>query len=88
MAPTYDVLIDARGLSCPLPLLKARQALMMLGPGATVCLLATDPAAPRDIAMFVEASGHRLLRQERTGDLFLFVLEKADPNSPDPLADL
>jgi len=43
----YDALIDARGLSCPMPLVKARQALQVLSSGATVCVLATDPAAER-----------------------------------------
>jgi TusA-related sulfurtransferase len=35
----YDVLLDARGLVCPIPLLKARQALMVVGRGATICIL-------------------------------------------------
>ena len=46
-APRYDALVDARGLSCPMPLVKARQALMVLPGGATICVLATDPAARR-----------------------------------------
>ncbi len=73
----YDVLIDARGLSCPMPLVKARQALMVLDSGATVCVLATDPASRRDFADFAETTGHELLdvREER-GVLWL-VLRKA-----------
>jgi tRNA 2-thiouridine synthesizing protein A len=42
--------LDARGLSCPLPLLKARQALAGLAPGETLVVLATDPEAPIDLA--------------------------------------
>ena len=57
----FDALVDARGLSCPLPLVKARQALMVLEGGAIVCVLATDPAAPRDFEDFSEATGHALL---------------------------
>ena len=73
----YDALIDTRGLSCPMPLVKARQALMVLDSGATVCVLATDPASRRDFADFTEATGHQLLEvREHEGVLWL-VLEKA-----------
>jgi tRNA 2-thiouridine synthesizing protein A len=73
----YDALIDARGLSCPMPLVKARQALMVLDSGATVCVLATDPASRRDFADFAEATGHELLEvREEQGVLWL-VLRKA-----------
>jgi tRNA 2-thiouridine synthesizing protein A len=73
----YDALIDARGLSCPMPLVKARQALMVLDSGATVCVLATDPASRRDFADFAEATGHELLEvREEQGALWL-VLRKA-----------
>jgi tRNA 2-thiouridine synthesizing protein A len=72
----YDALVDARGLSCPLPLVKARQALMVLGGGATVCVLATDPAAPRDFEDFAEATGHMLLESRAEGGVFVIVVEK------------
>lgn len=49
------VLVDARGLSCPLPLLEARRALQLLPPGAVLVVLATDPAAPGDFADFALA---------------------------------
>ena len=73
----YDALIDARGLACPLPLIKARQALMVLETGATVGVLATDPAAAGDFERFSEASGHELLSLERDGGVLLVVLRKA-----------
>ncbi len=72
----YDALIDARGLVCPLPLVKARQALMVLDAGARICVLATDPAAPRDFAEFCEVSGHLLIEQREADGVHLFVLEK------------
>lgn len=74
--PAYDVFLDCRGLACPMPLVKTRQALMVVEPGATVCVLATDPASGDDFSSFCEATGHRLLRSEQTGDTFLYVLEK------------
>ena len=49
------VLIDARGLNCPLPLLEARRALQLLPAGAVLVVLATDPAAPSDFADFAFA---------------------------------
>jgi tRNA 2-thiouridine synthesizing protein A len=74
----YDALIDARGLSCPMPLVKARQALMVLDPGATVCVLATDPASRRDFTDFTDATGHRLLEiREEQGVLWLVVEKRA-----------
>jgi tRNA 2-thiouridine synthesizing protein A len=73
----YDALIDARGLSCPMPLVKARQALMVLGPGATVCVLATDPAARRDFEDFAETTGHRLVEaRDGGGGVLWLVVEK------------
>jgi tRNA 2-thiouridine synthesizing protein A len=75
---TYDVFIDARGLACPMPLIRTRQALMVVEPGATICILATDPTPERDFEMFVEATGHKLLRREKQDDVFLYVLEKAE----------
>lgn len=76
----YDVFIDARGLPCPLPLIKVRQAVMVVEPGATICVLATDPTSKRDFEMFAEATGHKLLRQDRQDDVFLYVIEKVAPD--------
>ena len=72
----YDALIDARGLTCPLPLVKARQALMVLETGSTVCVLATDPAAPRDFEDFSLATGHGLVETREDAGVFLIVVEK------------
>ncbi len=70
-------LVDARGLDCPLPLVRARQALMLLARGERICVLATDPAAPRDFEDYCEASGHILVECRERDGVFLFVLEKA-----------
>ncbi|MEK0083359.1 sulfurtransferase TusA family protein [Benzoatithermus flavus] len=72
----HDALIDARGLSCPLPLVKARQALMVLPPGATVRVLATDPAAPRDFEEFALLTGHELKDSREADGVYCFVLVK------------
>lgn len=53
--------LDARGLNCPLPVLKARKRLAGMGPGERLVVLATDPRAPDDFRAFCEAAGHALL---------------------------
>jgi tRNA 2-thiouridine synthesizing protein A len=73
----YDVFLDARGLVCPMPLIKTRQALMVVGRGATICVLATDPDSVADFMNFCNATGHKLLSSEQEDDLFVYVIEKA-----------
>jgi tRNA 2-thiouridine synthesizing protein A len=50
--------VDARGLKCPLPLVKTKLALEKLAPGDSVRVLATDPEAPIDLAAWADDSGH------------------------------
>jgi tRNA 2-thiouridine synthesizing protein A len=70
--------LDARGLSCPLPLLKARQALASLAPGETLVVLATDPEAPIDLAALAADEGHAFERA-RDGPGWRLTLTKAPP---------
>lgn len=56
-----DKQLDARGLSCPLPVLKARKALKEMQPGQTLELLTTDSGALEDVPQFCDTSGHTLL---------------------------
>ena len=72
----YDVFLDARGLVCPLPLVKTRQALMVVEPGATICVLATDPASKRDFETFCDMTGQLLLKSEERDGVFVYVVEK------------
>ena len=58
-------LLDARGLACPLPAIKARAALAALPPGETLIVLATDPEAPVDIGALAADAGHALRRRAR-----------------------
>ena len=74
---TYDVFLDCRGMVCPMPLVKTRQALMVVEPGATVCVVATDPASTADFESFCAATGHKLLRSEQDERIYLYVIEKA-----------
>lgn len=72
----YEALVDARGLDCPWPLVKARQALMVLDGGQRVCVLATDPAAPRDFEDLCEAAGHELVSSESRDGVFVILVRK------------
>ena len=68
--------LDARGLSCPLPTIKARRALAALPPGATLVVLATDPEAPLDLAALAADGGHGFARAH-TGDGWRLTFVKA-----------
>ena len=63
-----SVVIDALGLLCPLPILRCRQALALLPPGAIVALLADDEEITRDLPAFCEGSGHELISLQRDRD--------------------
>lgn len=71
-----DHQLDARGLACPLPILRARQALEDIGPGETLEVLSTDPASEIDFRAFCRATGLELLGAGDLGDgVFRFVLK-------------
>ena len=59
-----DVELDAIGLLCPLPVLKARKRLKSMATGQVLCVLASDPAAVIDIPHFCAEAGHDLLATE------------------------
>jgi tRNA 2-thiouridine synthesizing protein A len=63
-----DHVLDARGLKCPLPVLKARKALREVPVGEVLTVLATDPGAPADFAHFCETTGNELAGSEAAGD--------------------
>ncbi len=66
-ARTWDDELDARGLICPLPVLKARRRLAGLPPGAVLRVLADDPAAVVDLPHFCAEAGHEILAREDLG---------------------
>jgi tRNA 2-thiouridine synthesizing protein A len=59
----WDADLDARGLLCPLPVLKARKRLKALAPGAVLRLVADDPAARVDVPHFCAEQGHALVAE-------------------------
>ena len=68
--------LDARGLNCPMPLLKAKQALNKMDSGARLRVVATDKGAWRDFAVFADQSGNLLLEKSENDGEYTFVLEK------------
>ncbi|MDE1148414.1 MAG: sulfurtransferase TusA family protein [Azospirillaceae bacterium] len=72
-----DRTLDARGLICPLPVLRARKALMAMPAGAVLTLLATDQGARRDVPAFCEATGHALLAADEADGVLTFTLRRA-----------
>jgi len=74
--PVVTLQVDARGLPCPLPLLKAKQGLVGLSEGEYLELLATDSGSWRDIASFAELSPHILVSREEDAGEYRFVLRK------------
>jgi tRNA 2-thiouridine synthesizing protein A len=74
---TVDTTLDATGLLCPLPVLKARRALKPLVPGAVLEVLATDPGATKDFEHFCATTGCELLEaSEQPGGVLRFRMRK------------
>jgi len=76
-AMNANTLLDARGLLCPLPVLKLRKRLRALPPGATVELWADDPAAVVDVRHFCAESGHDFVGMTEMEDCNAFTVRKA-----------
>ena len=70
------VLIDVRGLKCPLPVLKAARRMAPHPIGTRFLILATDPLAAIDVPHFCQENGHRLVASSSEKDEFRFEIEK------------
>ena len=73
---TSDAALDACGLACPLPVLKARKVLLGLQPGKRLLVMATDPISAIDIPHFCKETGHRLLAADTAGNPLRFLIER------------
>lgn len=69
--------LDATGLLCPLPVLRAQKALREMASGEIIDVLATDTASVNEFPAFCRQTGHELLESEQTGEQFRFRLRKA-----------
>jgi tRNA 2-thiouridine synthesizing protein A len=71
-----DQILDAKGLNCPLPILKAKKALKEVPPGGTLEILATDPGSVADFQAFCRTTGNELVEHSEEGGVYRFILKK------------
>jgi tRNA 2-thiouridine synthesizing protein A len=72
-----DQVLDAKGLNCPLPILKAKKALKTLESGNTLEILSTDPGSVADFAAFCRTTGNELVEQSEDGGVWTYLIRKA-----------
>jgi len=72
----FDKELDARGLNCPLPTLRAKKALNDMQSGQVLKILATDPGSVKDFQAFAKQTGNDLLSQAEAGKEFTFFLKR------------
>ncbi len=70
----FDVEMDARNLSCPLPILRAKKSLSQMTSGQIIRVVATDKGAPKDFEEFCRQTGNALLSSEKLDGEFVFFL--------------
>lgn len=68
--------LDTRGLSCPMPILRARKALSSMGDGQRVEVLSTDPASIADFEAFCRTTGNLLLEKSENGETYRYLIER------------
>ncbi len=68
--------VDARGLNCPLPILKAKKALADMQSGQLLKVVATDTGSQRDFQAFAKQTGNELVEQTTDGDNFIHILRR------------
>lgn len=72
----FDKELDARGLNCPLPILRAKKALTDMASGQVLRILATDPGSVKDFQAFSKQTGNALLSSETADTEFIFFMKK------------
>ena len=72
----FDKELDARGLNCPLPILRAKKALNDMQSGQVLKIVATDPGSVKDFETFARQTGHALLSQAEANGEFTFFMRK------------
>lgn len=76
MTMQIDRELDARGLNCPLPILKAKKALSEMASGQVLKVIATDAGSMRDFQAFAKQTGNELMHQEAIGSDYVSVLKR------------
>jgi tRNA 2-thiouridine synthesizing protein A len=83
---TTETVLDVKGMSCPLPVLRANRSLRSMPPGARLRVLATDRAAVADFQSFCRETGHALLAWSEEGGVFSFLIRRR-PEDPQTAPD-
>ena len=73
----YDRELDASGLNCPLPILRAKKALSDMQPGQTILIISTDPGSVKDFEAFSKQTGNQLMSSGEDGGKFKFVMKRS-----------
>jgi tRNA 2-thiouridine synthesizing protein A len=72
----FDAELDARGLNCPLPILRAKKSLSDLAGGKVLRITATDPGSVKDFQAFAKQTGNQLLETAEAGGEYVFFIRK------------
>ncbi|NBT27918.1 MAG: sulfurtransferase TusA family protein [Gammaproteobacteria bacterium] len=72
----FDQELDARGLNCPLPILRAKKTLNGMAAGETLKIIATDPGSVKDFEAFATQTGNELMNSSEANGEFHFLLKK------------
>ncbi len=73
---TFDQELDARGLNCPLPILRAKKAISGLTSGQVLHVIATDPGSVKDFESFARQTGNTLVESSESGGEFHFLIKR------------
>ncbi|HVL10072.1 sulfurtransferase TusA family protein [Imbroritus primus] len=68
--------VDARGLNCPLPILRTKKALADMASGEVLKVMATDPGSSRDFQAFAKQTGNELLEHQEVDKVFVFYMRR------------
>jgi len=72
----FDKELDARGLNCPLPILRTKKSLNDMTSGQVLRVMATDPGSVKDFQAFAKQTGNELLSSESASSEFIFFVKK------------
>ncbi|MCL6556453.1 MAG: sulfurtransferase TusA family protein [Burkholderiales bacterium] len=72
----FDKELDARGLNCPLPILRTKKALAEMSSGQILKVVATDPGSVKDMQAFAKQTGNELVSSAESGGEFTFFMKK------------
>jgi tRNA 2-thiouridine synthesizing protein A len=71
-----DLIVDAKGLSCPMPIVKAKKAIDTLQSGQILQLETTDKGSKNDFQSWVKQTNHELIKMEEDNGVFRFLIKK------------